>query len=67
MSESSTHPIRFDWVERAREYLKPLAAGAPSAPTGERGARGIVSPRWAGRFVIGNKVFPVTNTCWAIR
>jgi hypothetical protein len=27
MSGSSTHPNRFDWVERARGYLKPLAAG----------------------------------------
>jgi hypothetical protein len=56
MSESSTHPIRFDWVERAREYLKPLAAGAPSAPMGERGAWGIANARREGRFGIENKV-----------
>jgi len=54
MSESSTHPIRFDWVERAREYFKPLAAGAPSAPMGERGARGIVNARRERWIGIGN-------------
>ena len=59
MSGSSTHRIRFDWVERARRYLKPLAAGAPSAPIGERGAWGIVK-RCARRAGITKRVTPHT-------